>query len=202
MSQRKSVKRLGTLLPIIKVKTENRNTNVAEHLQADEVKLMFAPRRYVVFSRFNNMDQIHIREYEVKAMKAMGQCEYPTKRGVCLTLKRLKMLTNRLQEIDEQLNLQDETPNYKVHLGAGIYASVGALNGVDLRRYWIPEGQLESLPTKSGIFIPIRQWGSLKEKIAELITSNPHLAEAEECFHQNQMELVDCRECLPFGWAM
>jgi hypothetical protein len=158
---------------------------------------MFAPNRYIIFSRFNNVDHIHIREYEVK-----GTGQYPTKRGVCLTVKRLKMLTNRFEDIDEQLRLQDETTNYKVHLGAGVYASVGTFKGVDLRRHWIPEGQLEILPTKSGIFIPRRQWNCLKEKIAELLSSRPHLADVEECLHQNQLDIIDCRECLPFGWAM
>jgi len=71
----RAVKRVGSALRSAKVKSE-RSERCDD--QQGEVKLMFAPNRYIVFSRFNNVDHIHIREYEVK-----GTGQYPTKRGVC-----------------------------------------------------------------------------------------------------------------------
>ena len=171
---------------------------------AGEIKEKFAPGRYLIYSRFNGIDQLHIREYGVKTMSnGMGECEYPTKKGVCLTLNRVKALRNAIDEIDERLGVKPvgSTP-FKVHLGAAIYASINELDGVDFRRFWIPEGQTEIIPTKRGIFITISQWESFKEKFNLMLTSCPALSGAEEHFHQNQMELIDCRECLPFGYIM
>ena len=175
----------------------------------EEVKLMFAPHRYVVYSRFRDMDLVHIREYEVKTVSSsMGECEYPTRKGVCFTPARLWMLRTKIDEIDEQLKLQSAphpqpSPAYKVHLGAGVYVSTGnGFNCVDIRRHWIPEGQSTITPTKCGIALSPRQWTSLKEKLTELLTLHPELAAAEPCFHQNQEGMIDCRECTPFGWLM
>ena len=166
-----------------------------------ELKLSFAPNRYVVYSRYNDRDHIHIREYATKKIpNATG--EYPTRRGVCFTPERLKSLCNRIDQIDENLNQEGEMRSYKTHIGAGIYAAVGKLDGVDIRRYWTPEGQIDIVPTKRGIFLPRYQWALVKEKLDEIVAMYPTIANAEECFHQNQMGYVDCRECMPFGWIM
>src|SRR3954468_10520162 len=100
MSQRKAVKRTSVSVNVVQDKMERRDDandhavdqpslTVALSTTPNEVKLMFGPRRYVVLSHYNNVDQIHIREYEVKTMpKEMGQCEYPSKKGVCFTAQR------------------------------------------------------------------------------------------------------------------
>jgi len=119
---------------------------------------------------------------------------------------------NRFEEIDEQLRQQQEATaassnatedSFKAHLGAGIYATVeGKYNGVDLRRYWLPKKQLLVVPTKSGIFLPSSQWTPLKMKLNDLIAARPELTLADECSHENQVGMMDCRECLPFGWII
>ena len=167
-----------------------------------EFKLSFAPGRYVVYTQYNNQTQIHVREYETKTLLNGDHHEYPTKKGVCLTPQRLKVLRNKIVEIDENLNQRNENTVYKTHLGAGIQASVDKFNGVDLRRYWIPQGQPSIVPTKSGIYLPAVQWKSLKEKLNELVSAHPELDDVEECFHQNQMEIYDCHECQPFGYPI
>ena len=58
----------------------------------------FAPGKFVTYSRFNEQDLVHIREYKV-----MGGRTYPSKRGACFTPARLKALMNKFEEIDEQL---------------------------------------------------------------------------------------------------
>src|SRR2546425_11818313 len=97
----------------------------------------FAPGKFVTYSRFNEQDLIHIREYI-----AMGGRTYPSKRGACFTPARLKALMNKFEEIDEQLKQLNSDASYKVvqtkymaHFGAGIYVAQ-KYKGVNLRRYW------------------------------------------------------------------
>jgi len=145
----------------------------------------------------------------------MGDREYPTKKGVAFTPERLRMLRGKIEEIDTALNQQevnssygvslDRTMLFKAHLDAGIYASVGEnFKGVSLRRHWVPDGQFEIFPTKNGIFIPTSQWSKLKAKLNELFVVHPQLLDAVECIttHDNQFELLKCRECMPFGWMI
>src|SRR6267154_53892 len=165
----------------------------------------FAPGIFLVYSRFVDREWVHIREYTT-----LGEKTYPTKKGVCLTTSRLKSLTNKLDEIDEQLKQASSSASYKVeqslyksHLGAGIYASVGSeFKGVDLRRYWVPEEQMLPIPTRNGIFLSLAQWNSLKQKIPKLLAAHSELNSAEECFHANQMGYIGCKECMPFGWIV
>jgi len=209
MSQRKIVKRAGETnenMPRIKVSrtdvhdgTSSQHSTTVQH--QPELKLLFAPNRYLVYSRFNDRDNIHIREYGVKTIAiGMGDCEYPTKKWVCFTPGRLKVLRNKIEEIDEQLSRKSPLTDYKAHLGAGIYVTIGEFNCVDIRRHWIPEGHTEIIPTKRGITLSPSQWRSFKEKLGELLTIHPTLGAAEECFHQNQMGHIECYECSPFGW--
>jgi len=180
---------------------DNANNQPSVSVTPKVVKFCFAHNRYVTLTNYLGAELIHIREYDTSEVDGNGQYEYPTKSGVCLNAKRLKILKNCLDDIDDNLKAQQQgvTTNYKTHLGAAIYASVGTYNGVDLRRYWIPEGQENEVPTRCGIFIPASQWPSLKRKLTELLATHPHLEEVDECFHQNQLGMMDCRECNPFG---
>lgn len=165
-------------------------------------KTEFAPGRFVVYSRYNDQDYVHIREYVTLNGK-----EYPSKKGVSFTPSRLKSFMKNFALIDEELKQRSSNASYKVekatskiHIGAGIFASVNLkFNGVDLRRFFAPDGFLFPIPTKNGIYVSSFQWSTLKEKLTALVTLHPELKTAEECFHQNQMGALDCRECLPFG---
>jgi hypothetical protein len=164
----------------------------------------FADRRRLVLTTYKGQTYIHVREY----VNEDGR-EYPSKKGVCFTPSRLQKLCHKIEEIDEQLRQRNATASYKVdqgeiifktHLGAGIYASVGSkFNGVDLRRFWAPPGQFTIVPTKNGIFLPVSQWSALKKKLDELLTVHPELTRTELCLHQNQMDVFQCHECMPFG---
>ncbi len=210
MSQRKTCKRAGSRPTTLNIKIARPEQTISDETPqpatttTSEHKLLFAPGRYLVYSQFKGQFQIHVREYNHKTMSnGMGQCEYPTKKGVCFTPGRLKVLINKIEDIDGYLNKKPkESEPYKTHLGAGIYASIDKFNGIDLRRHWIPEGQSEIIPTRRGIYLPVAQWNSLKDKLNELQAIYPELDTAQECFHDNQLELIDCRECLPFGWMM
>src|SRR6267154_4612128 len=69
----------------------------------------FSSGRFLIYSHFADREWIHIREYVTLRGKT-----YPTKKGACLTPSRLKSLTNKLDEIDEQLKQASSSASYKV----------------------------------------------------------------------------------------
>ena len=127
----------------------------------------FYPGRRLVLTSFNGQTLIHIREFQT-----IDSQRYPTKKGACFTPGRLAMLRRSIEGIDAALHQQEVNSScgvtveggvlYTMHIGAGIYASVNEkFRGVNLRRYWMPEGQLVPVPTKNGIYLPASQWKSL-----------------------------------------
>ena len=180
-------------------------------MNGDRFREEFAPGRFLVYTRFNGREFIHIREFAIKDGR-----EYATKKGVCLTPGRLRALRERVTLIDDILaQLETNTayiipvkrgdPLFKEHLGGTIFATVSEnYLGVNLRRYFQPPAQnIQTLPTKNGIYLPLAQWVSLKAKLNQLITEYPELNSAEECHTThggNQMDYFGCRECTPFGY--
>ena len=155
------------------------------------------------------MALVHIREYAMKTpSSAIGVCEYPTKKGVSFTPGRLFMLRSKLDEIYNQFKLQQfpnlqPSPAYKHHIGGAIFVSTGqGFNCVDLRRHFIPEGKSFITPTKCGMAQSPNQWNSMKEKLVELLVLHPELESALPCMRDGQEEMMQCRECMPFGWMM
>ena len=149
----------------------------------------FAPGRRLVYSCINDQVLIHIYEYTV-----MGDHEILTMGGLCLTPGGLRVLRNKIGEIDELLWRQHISKvlemrkielghvAYRAHLGAGVYVSVdNNFNGVDLRRHLVPDGQLTLVPTKEGISMPTPQWNSFKQKLNDLLSVHPELLDANEC---------------------
>ena len=170
----------------------------------------FYPGRCLVLSTFNGQTLVHVREYQTSGVK-----QYPTKKGATFTGGRLAMLRRSIEGINAALHQQEVNAScnvtvqggvlYMMHLGAAIYASVNEkFHGVDLRRYWMPEGQLAPVPTKNGIYLPAKQWKKLVKKLDQLLAEHPELLLARECSlsHDNQMGMIECRECMPFGWTL
>src|SRR3989442_11757417 len=112
---KKAIKEEGTMaMPAV---TPAATLTPTVHFSAE-----FAPGRFVVYSRYNEQDWIHVREYVT-----YGERVYPSKKGVAFTPARLRTLMNRIGEIDEQFKQVNATAAYKVeqstyktHLGAAI----------------------------------------------------------------------------------
>ena len=171
-----------------------------DDLQFDE---LFHPGRRLSLSKFKSQLYIHIREYY-----KLNDVEKPGKKGIALTVNRLKHLWSNIEEVDDALQqLKMGTPCsgedgtvYKQHLGGGIYLSINQqYPGVDIRKFWRPSNCLSIAPSKTGIFIPISQWASLKDKLKDLYGKYPKLDFVETCLHQNQLAFLDCSECCPFN---
>ncbi len=158
----------------------------------------FASGRFVVYSRFQDQLLVHIRDYVI-----MGTCIYPSKDGVCFRVYQLIDLVNKFAEIDEQLKRQNDSTSYEEHLGEGLYVTIDSkYGGVVLCNYNDPDGQLRIVPVKNEISIPSSQWASLKEKLNELISGCLERCAVKGCSHPNNIRMMDCQECFPFGWVM
>ena len=180
-------------------------------MDGDRFREEFAPGRFLIYTRFNGQAFIHIREFVSKEGR-----EYSTKKGVCLTPGRLRALRERVARIDNLLTqleagtayiapVKRGDPLFKEHLGGTIFATVSErYPGVNLRRYFQPPAQnIQTLPTKNGIYLPLAQWSSLKAKLDELYAEHPELSSAVECHMTHggdQTEFFGCRECTPFGY--
>src|SRR6267154_1758091 len=156
----------------------------------------FALGRRLAYSCIKDNVLIHIYEYET-----VGDREILTMDGLCFTPRRLTVLMSKIREIDEVLwrqNISKVPKIYKVQSGDVVYrAHLGA--GVYVRRHWVPEGQLTIVPSKDGINMPTPQWNSFKQKLNDLLSLHPELFDAKECFHEFSLDIIDCKECLPFG---
>ena len=192
----------------IVVGNETHSAATARSLEwKDEFDFTFAPGKHIVYSYVNDQVLIHVCEYTV-----MENQNLLSTAGLCFTPGRLRAFRNKIHEIDELLWRQNlsRVPRmyrveqgdvvYRAHLGAGVYVSVDKkYNGVDLRRHWVPEGQQAVFPTKEGIYMPVPQWNSFKENLNNLLSVHPELFHAQECSHEISLDVIDCKECLPFG---
>jgi Transcriptional Coactivator p15 (PC4) len=73
---------------------------------------------------------------------------------------------------------------------------------VDIRKFFLPDGQQDPLPTKTGIALRLREWNELRHANESIRTAYPRLAETTPCFlredHYGQTGALSCRECYPF----
>ena len=160
-------------------------------------KLMFSPDRFIVYSRNNGCEHIHIREYICKIIGA-EQRIFPTITGVCFTPGRLRTFLDMISEIDMCMN---NPTSGKMFLGSGMYVTADE-NGVDIRRYFVRTGQKIETPSEKGIYLPRPQWITLKQKLMELLTQYPHLEFSNPRICDDLMEIMFCQDCFVFGWQM
>src|SRR6266516_5376371 len=151
----------------------------------------YASGRFVVYSRFQDQNLVHIRDYVT-----MGTCACPSEDGVSFRVYQLVDLVRKFTEIDEQLKQQNDSTSYECHLGEGSYVRINSIHdSVVLCSY--------SDPVKNEISIPSSQWTSLKEKLNELINGWPERCAIKGCCsHPNNIRMMDCQECFPFSWIM
>ena len=87
----------------------------------------FWPGRRLVLSCYKGQILVHIREYHV-----MDGKEYPSRKGVCFTPGRLKVLRERVVDIDAILNQQEVKVSYNVfEEGGPLLYRAHAGNGID-----------------------------------------------------------------------
>lgn len=156
--------------------------------------------RYLCVSEYQGEKRVHIREYDV-----IGEKSYPTKKGVVFTAGRWAKFRNFMDEISQHVEaLRNEEPvDYKMHLGGGIYVVVkSGYMCVNVRKYWMPKGELQEIPSKFGLALRLKEWDQLVKSFWKIEKFWPELQDAKPCTddesHANMYAVVDCKECNPF----
>ena len=74
----------------------------------------------------------------------------------------------------------------KIHIGGPLFACLNTeYFAVNLRHFCFPNGKNESVPTKYGIALRIKEWEELKDRIAELLIARPDLVDVAHGSEQN-----------------
>ena len=161
------------------------------------IKLSLGNERFLTCDTYKGQLKIHIRQYQTSNEKS-----FPTKMGVSMSPLRFATFKSKMDELNEGVCSLREKPHVdeRMHLGGAWYATVktGFLC-VDIRRFFYPEGQLETVPTRSGIALRLPEWDELRVQVATLLQQLPTLNEIVPCYfspdHANQMVALACSEC-------
>ncbi len=92
---------------------------------------------------------------------------------------------------------------FQQHIGGGWYISVTTgFWCVDIRKFYLPYGQDDPKPTKTGIALRLSEWRNLKVANENMRAIDPTIAQAQPCYygedHANQLGALNCSECYPF----
>ena len=75
---------------------------------------------------------------------------------------------------------------------------------MDIRRFWKPDDALEPVPTRKGVTLNKTKLAKLLQAVEEVRECVPELNDTELCAfsesHQNQLGMLSCKECTPFGY--
>jgi hypothetical protein len=150
--------------------------------------------RFVKVTMWQNEPRLDLREWDIgqQSIKA-------TKKGISLKLHQVKSLSDAMNLIQESLEKNEEL---KWHLEYNVYVSVRENNScIDIRQYWKPPQQDESVPTRKGLCLRpqehdnfAKHWESIKNAIPELETFVPCYQQDD---HLNQLGMLRCPACNP-----
>jgi hypothetical protein len=150
--------------------------------------------RFLIHSLYRGDVKIHIRQFD----------PFPSKIGVCFTPLRLAAFRNKLDEIEEGVKLlrAGKPVDLKLHVGGLVYVTIqSGYFIVNIRKYFIPENQIDEIPTRSGIALKLNEWDKLKECLVELLLLAPEIEAVQPCYssfdHANVITMMDCEECNP-----
>jgi hypothetical protein len=90
---------------------------------------------------------------------------------------------------------------YLQHIGGGWYESVNkGIWCVDVQKFFLPFGEQEPRPSKSGLPVALRlcEFARLKG-LATKLNSIQEIANAMTCQHSNPEDIMLCPECKPFA---
>ena len=99
--------------------------------------------------------------------------------------------------------MNNETVNYRQHIGGGHYVSVTTgFQCVDFRKFFVPYGQTEIKASRKGVALRLSEWAEMRKLVETVNNAYPALGTALPCYladdHQNQLAVLQCRECYPF----
>ncbi|XP_061190802.1 uncharacterized protein LOC133198880 [Saccostrea echinata] len=177
-----------------------KSDSVARQISQDErCRINLDGELFLTAVYFKDRINIHIRQFT-----AANNGLIPTKKGVTFPLPRWLRFESILPDIQNHLhNRTDE--EMKCHIGGGVYVSITPGYGtVDIRHFWKPDDALEPVPTRRGVTLNKYKLNRLLQALEEVQQSVPELNDTELCAftesHQNQVGMLNCPECTPFGY--
>ena len=155
--------------------------------------------KFMVVSEYDGEIYFHIRKYNVE-----GQTKYPTKTGAALTPIRWNQFLSSIDELENSINSlnRGEKVQFDQHLGGNWIVSVNSdFPCVNVRKYWQPPEQENTVPTKKGITLKFSEFRKLVSSLDVINSHAPELADVVPCIqredHQNQLGALMCLECNP-----
>ncbi|KAL4218172.1 hypothetical protein ACF0H5_004674 [Mactra antiquata] len=145
---------------------------------------------YVTVNDYNNITYVHVRYFDGK---------YPTKKGVAMSLARWKSLVQLIPKIQENRSADQSAFE---HLGGNCYVSItDGIPGIDLRQFWMPDGDLQVKATRRGVHFSQQDFDKFVDLIPRINCYIPEFHDIKLCSerddHQNQQGLLRCKECNP-----
>lgn len=149
---------------------------------------------------FKDEINIHIRHFTVSNGRF-----FPTKKGVTFSLQRWLKFESLLQDIEHHLKDNGDSKGMKWHIGGGVYVSLNpGYPTVDIRHFWKPNDAVEPVPTRKGVTLNNQKLTRLLQVVEQVRECVPELNQTELCAfsesHQNQLGMLSCPECTPFGY--
>lgn len=75
---------------------------------------------------------------------------------------------------------------------------------MDIRHFWKPNDAVEPVPTRKGVTLNNQKLTRLLQVVEQVRECVPELNQTELCAfsesHQNQLGMLSCPECTPFGY--
>jgi hypothetical protein len=163
-------------------------------MSAPRLSIALENGRYARVCMWQNEPRLDLREWDQ---------DKPTKKGISLKIHQVKSLADIMETIRENL---DKNLEMKWHLGCNVYVTVRENNPcVDIRQYWKPPQQEESVPTKKGLCLRPEEYKNVEKHWEEIKYAMPELETFVPCYHQddhlNQIGMWRCSACNPDGWG-
>lgn len=149
---------------------------------------------------FKEEINIHIRHF-----KQSNGRYFATKKGVTFPLPRWVKFESLLPELEKYLQNKESSSEMKWHIGGGVYVSLHpGYSTVDIRHFWKTEDAVDPIPTRKGVTLNKQKLTRLLQAAQEVRECVPELNDTELCAfsesHQNQLGMLSCPECTPFGY--
>lgn len=151
---------------------------------------------------FKDEINIHIRHFTKLCQTVTF---FPTKKGVTFSLQRWLKFESLLQDIEHHLKDNGDSKEMKWHIGGGVYVSLNpGYPTVDIRHFWKTNDAVEPVPTRKGVTLNNQKLTRLLQVVEQVRECVPELNQTELCAfsesHQNQLGMLSCPECTPFGY--
>lgn len=157
----------------------------------------------------NRLVRIFVRQPGEVLVQLMEEGGDPQRR-ISLSLSRWKKMRLYWDEIHAAVSkLVEREHSFEPlhhHLGGNVFVSVTpGVACVDVREYYLPRGENEPRPSKSGLGLRLSEWDSLAAITPLIEEKIPELQEMVSCDmqddHQNQEGMLRCPECNPNDYA-